>query len=197
LTIDRAATANLRWDRGYYQPTRLLPLRKMLRVISTAPRTDGALVDFGCGKGRVLLVASEFGFERVRGVELAHELCEIARENCAAYKAKTGITTDFKVVESDATRYAVKEDETLFFLFNPFGRKVLSTVLDNIALSLREHPRRALIAYCNPRWKQSIEQRTDFFLVQELNFWRHRFAIFANRLHDPSQVPEFLPVQSQ
>src|SRR5687768_7586014 len=40
-----------------------------------------AFVDVGCGKGRPLLVASEFAFQRIVGVELAPHLAKIARAN--------------------------------------------------------------------------------------------------------------------
>lgn len=64
-----------------YEPTRLRLVRRVLSALNPSP--NGAFVDIGCGKGRVLLLAAEFGFRRVTGVEFAKELCEIARDNIA------------------------------------------------------------------------------------------------------------------
>lgn len=65
-------------DRGvHYEPTKVIPLRKLFRKISPILPQGPVLLDFGCGKGRPQLVASEFGFKAARGVEFAKELCEV------------------------------------------------------------------------------------------------------------------------
>jgi hypothetical protein len=56
-----------------YQPTRLRFVRQVLSALR--PPQEGAFVDFGCGKGRVLLLAADYGYRRVTGVEFAKELC--------------------------------------------------------------------------------------------------------------------------
>src|SRR5439155_18999595 len=62
LTI---ASANR--EAGYrYDPARVLPLRRALSALRPLFNPDSILVDIGSGKGRVLLVASEFGFRSVR-----------------------------------------------------------------------------------------------------------------------------------
>ena len=62
-------------NRGYpYKATRVLPLRKLFCIIKGMIPVDSIFVDFGCGKGRALLIASEYNFKSVRGVEFAHEL---------------------------------------------------------------------------------------------------------------------------
>jgi hypothetical protein len=47
---------------------------------------DFVFVDFGSGKGRALLLASEFPFRRVIGFEFAPELHAIATENLRKYR---------------------------------------------------------------------------------------------------------------
>lgn len=55
------------------------------RAIASLPELDGySFVDLGCGKGRPLLVASEFPFRHVVGVELSPDLCDIARKNATS-----------------------------------------------------------------------------------------------------------------
>ena len=48
-------------------------------------------VDLGSGKGRTLLIASEY-FKRVKGIEFSEKLCEIAKRNIMIYRKKKGTT---------------------------------------------------------------------------------------------------------
>lgn len=165
-----------------YKPTRVVPLRKLFHAIqSLDPVVDRVLVDFGCGKGRVLLVAAEFGFRAVRGVEFAQELCAIAQSNCAAYQAKTGSKTEFQIVAADVVNYAIHTDENIFFFFNPFDEEILHRVLHQISASLLAKPRKILIIYHNPVKRQTIEAWDNLIRVQELNFWGYDFVVYANR----------------
>jgi tRNA1(Val) A37 N6-methylase TrmN6 len=63
------------------------------------------IVDIGSGKGRVLLMASEFGFKEARGVEFSLNLCEIAKKNIENYTAKKKTNTIFNVYNADARFY--------------------------------------------------------------------------------------------
>lgn len=168
-------------ERGnYYQPSRYLLLKKLFGIIEPLIPSDAALVDFGCGKGRVLLVASQFGFQEVRGVEFAQELCEIATNNCAVYKAKTGVKSHFQIVESDAENYDVRKNDNVFFMFNPFDHTILGKVLDNIVRSLRKRDRKILIIYHNPAYNRIIEKHDYFEKLREFNFWGNIFIIYSN-----------------
>jgi len=167
-------------ERGaIYQATRIIPLKKIFNSIKRMIPPNGVFVDFGCGKGRVLLIASQFGFKKVRGVEFAHELCEIAKNNCAVYKRKTKVRTEFQIIESDVVDYVIKNDENVFFMFNPFDEAVLSEVLNNIATSLTIQPRRILIIYYNPKYGNYIEQQDNFVKSGELLFWGYNFAVYS------------------
>lgn len=68
-----------------YQPTSLPAFRALLRAVDL-PR-DCRFVDYGCGKGRVLLMAAEVGFLRVVGIEAAPGLCDICRANIGRFEA--------------------------------------------------------------------------------------------------------------
>jgi len=163
-----------------YQPTRVLPVRKLLQSIKPMIPDHGTFVDIGCGKGRILLIASEFGFATVRGIEFAHELCEIARNNCAVYRGKTGVVTEFQIIESDVVDYTVNDDENVFFMFNPFDDVVMNKVLNNIATSLEIQPRKIWIIYHNPECGNTIEKHDSFVKSREFVFWDYSFAVYSN-----------------
>jgi SAM-dependent methyltransferase len=142
---------------------------------------DGVFVDLGCGKGRVLLIASQFCFREVRGVEFAQELCEIAKDNCAVYKSKTGVGTEFRIIESDVVDYIIKTNEIVFYMFNPFDDKVLTVVLNNIARSLKIKPRKILTIYFNPLGGNFIEQHHNFIKWGEVDCYGYNFTVYTNR----------------
>jgi SAM-dependent methyltransferase len=149
-----------------YQPTRLRLVRRVLSTLNPSP--NSAFVDFGCGKGRVLLLAAEYGFRRVTGVEFAQELCDIARDNIARYQRKTGIQADIRIVEGDAAEYRIQDDEDVFFLFNPFSAALMERVVKNIAQSLATRGRQGAIIYNNPLCADTIEQQ-GFSRVLDFN----------------------------
>lgn len=179
---DLAITSGNKERGNRYQASRVVPLRKLFPRLKPLISSDAVLVDFGCGKGRVLVVASEFGFREVRGVEFAPELCAIARKNCAAYKRATGVATEFQVSESDVVDYRINSDESVFFMYNPFDGFIVSKVLNNIATSLAVNSRKIIIVYYEPRFSDAIEQKASFSKLFDLNFRGYPFSVYAN--HD-------------
>ena len=55
-----------------YQPVRLGAFAEFMRVLPIR-HEEFTFIDVGCGKGRALLLASEFPFRRIVGVELSPE----------------------------------------------------------------------------------------------------------------------------
>ena len=117
-------------ERGVrYQPTRVLTTKKLFRAIQPMMPENPTLVDYGCGKGRGLLVASAFGFREYAVSSSPMSYGEIATKNCARYKAKAGVKTEFRIAEEqEAAGHAVSADEKIFFLYNPFDVSVLNKV---------------------------------------------------------------------
>jgi len=178
LTIDSDSK-----ERGYsYAPSKATPLKKFFNTIKSQIPADSVFLDLGCGKGKALLVASEFSFKELRGVEFAKELCEIARNNIAAYKTKTGVSCQFQIIESDVINYVINTDENVFFMFNPFDEIILNKVLHNIESSLLIYPRKILIIYYYPINKHVIESSNIFVKSQDLSFGEHNFIVYSNRL---------------
>src|SRR5688572_3166400 len=62
-----------------YEPSPWLALKRVLPKNEVGP--DDVFIDFGCGKGRVVLQAAMYPFRKVIGVELSTELCDVARRN--------------------------------------------------------------------------------------------------------------------
>jgi hypothetical protein len=148
LTIESPHT-DFGEDEMVYTATSVLQLRGML---SSLPEdlTGFVLVDFGSGKGRCLLVASDYPFREIVGVEFAAELHAVAQENINHYRGSRQQCFDISSVHSDATQFQIPDDPCVLYFYNPFEASVMKKVLQNIETSHRENPRKIYIIYCNP-----------------------------------------------
>jgi SAM-dependent methyltransferase len=106
------------------------------------PITSYTFLDIGAGKGRGLLVASEYRFRRVVGIELNPALAAIARQNVAQWNAAhdadptTEPIAPIEVIEQDALDFEFPDAPTLLFLFHPFEEPVLRKLLRHIETQL-------------------------------------------------------------
>jgi SAM-dependent methyltransferase len=139
-----------------YEPMRLRVFQRAIAALQ--PPTSGTFVDIGCGKGRQLLLAAKYGFQRVTGIEFAEELCVIARDNAQRFKKATGLSCDVRIVNRDATEYEIQNDEDVFLVNNPFGEALVDKLMANIARSLKKKERPLFIIYNNPRFRATIER---------------------------------------
>ena len=146
----------------------------------------GVFVDFGCGKGRVILLATTYPFERIVGVEFSQRMCETARSNVARYNPSASDRVE--ILNEDASLYELRDDETVFFLFNPFEEAVMSKVLENIYRSLRRRNRPVLLIYSNPRCRSLIESGGIFLKVAEHRFPRTTAFVYTNAGTDRSAI---------
>jgi SAM-dependent methyltransferase len=159
-----------------YTAARVQGVRKCLRALD--PPTTGGFVDLGCGKGRALLLAAEFGFSNVVGVEFCEPLCRIARENYERYRAKTGVLAEVRVVHADVAQYEIEDDQTVFFMFNPFGAPVLAEVVNRIEASWRREPRALWLIYNRPVHQDEVTRSGFLRVSREYRFWATSYAIY-------------------
>jgi len=109
-----------------------------------------AFMDIGCGKGRPLVVASEFPFRRIVGVELSSMLAAIGRANAAAVTTRHPDRTPIEVDVGDATAVDAPADRVVYFLYHPFGRGLIEAFLRNVERHLDGPVEHAFIVYYNP-----------------------------------------------
>jgi SAM-dependent methyltransferase len=115
------------------------------------------LIDYGCGKGRALFVAEQFGFTHLIGVDIAKELIDDANENKAIYKKKN-LESNINFLFEDATKYKIPDNTCVFYFFNPFGEEIMQQVINNIKASVKLNPRKIYCIYLNPKYKAVFEK---------------------------------------
>ena len=108
-------------------------------------------LDVGAGKGRAMLLASQYPFLRVEGVELNTKLVATAARNVALWRAdeQAEALSPLVLHQGDATRHPLPPEPTLAYLFHPFEAKLLRRFLRHVERSLKAHPRPFYLVYVN------------------------------------------------
>ncbi len=149
-----------------YWPVRESSFREMISAIDL-PLNEVTFVDVGCGKGRGLLLALNWPFRAIVGVEFSPELCSAAEQNL--YLVGGG---DGDVACQDATEFEFPLTDLLLFLFDPFGPQVLVPFVERLVDSLRRHPRRCVIAYYLPMHQKIFEDWGFTVIAENPRSWR-------------------------
>jgi SAM-dependent methyltransferase len=136
-----------------YQPTEAGLFHKTMAAL---PAQKGfefrtfTFIDLGSGKGRTLLMASDYSFRRIVGVELLPALHRAALENLGKYRSESQKCFAIEAIRQDATEFMFPPEPMVVFLFNPFPEAGLRRVIENLEKSLRERPRKVYVLYHNP-----------------------------------------------
>jgi len=118
-----------------YQPTSYEALN---RVFEKYPfNEEDQFIDFGCGLGRVLFCAEKFGCNDVIGVEVNEVIYSELLDNIEKYEGKSKIRAYLCAAE----KFHIESKANKFFFFNPFYKRHLVTVVNNIRKSLIAYPR--------------------------------------------------------
>lgn len=131
-----------------YGASKAQPFLTLLRKLQL--KKSYSFVDIGCGKGRALLVAAQYGFANITGVEYSGPLCQIARTNIHKFYQRTECMSKFEVIACDAADYEFRDEDQVFYLYNPFDAVLLAAVIENIRLSLTRKPRSMCLIYNTP-----------------------------------------------
>jgi hypothetical protein len=109
------------------------------------------LIDYGSGKGRAILLAKEFPFKKIIGLEFSEELHRIAQHNILRYHSDTSKCNDVELICMDAVDYILPKDCLVCYFCNPFDAMIMAQVLSNIQKSFMQNPREIYIVYYNPK----------------------------------------------
>jgi len=118
-------------------------------IMKSLPRDlqNHTFIDIGSGKSRTLLLASQYPFAEIIGVEFARELVDIARTNIERFRDPSRKCRALSVVEADAAAYDFPEMPLVVYFYNPFAKAVFDIVLKNLVSSLERCPRDCFIVY--------------------------------------------------
>jgi hypothetical protein len=162
-----------------YQPTDSVLFHEMIGVLSAQVGIGFrkfTFIDLGSGKGRTLLMASDYPFRRIVGVELLPTLHEAAVENLRKYRSESQKCFASESICGDATEFAFPAEPIILFLFNPLPEAGLRRVFENLRQSLSEHSREVYVLYHNPLLEHVLGQNPGWKKI----CGTHRYAIYAS-----------------
>jgi SAM-dependent methyltransferase len=161
-----------------YQPTEPALFHEMLdalRELTNLHFADFTFLDLGSGKGRTLLMASDYPFRRILGVELLPALDRIAQENLRQYKNESQQCFTLESICADATQFPLPAGPLVIYLFNPFPEAGLRCMMANLEESLRDNPRPACLLYHNPLLEPVLTASTRIRKIGGT----HQYSIFV------------------
>jgi hypothetical protein len=120
-------------------------------------------VDHGAGKGRALLLASQFPFHAIGGIEFAEELHDDATMNIAQFPRSRMKCRNVECVLDDASQVGPPDGESVHYFFNPFAPEVFAEVLNNLVVSYRKKPRRLYLILVDPPEVTDMIDRSGVF----------------------------------
>ncbi len=179
----------------FYVPTTASVIYKILRSLPLQPNKF-TFIDMGSGKGRALLIASEFPFTKIVGIELSQQLHDIAEENVKRYRPASQQCDAFELHCMDALEYAYEEEPFVLFLFDPFGREILQKIIANLEASLKERPRKAYVVYVYPQYEDLFQNSSVLRRVIETRpSWQpwNQYVVYAasaGAARDPRTVDD-------
>jgi hypothetical protein len=141
-----------------YQPSSVEEFELLMGKLQVDHR-EFAFVDYGSGKGRVLMLAAAYPFRRILGVEFSESLDRVAHENLATLGADAA---RIETVVMDAIEFDPPPGPVVLYFFNPFGPPVLRPVMERARASLDETPRPAYVVLTGPPELAPVVDETGF-----------------------------------
>ena len=161
----RSGERNDRWNTAYYGIAPSVFHAAIARL--PIDFREFAFIDIGSGKGRAVMLATQYPFAEISGVELAPELHAIAEANLRIFLGARDIQPRVQLECMDAVKFALPERPLVLFFYHPFCRPVLKRVLRNLGVSLRARPRPAYVIYINPELRELLDHASFLEKISE------------------------------
>jgi SAM-dependent methyltransferase len=144
------------------------------------PLDEYTFVDLGAGMGRAALLASEYPFRAVVGVELNPVLARIARKNAALWRSAGRPLAPMRWVCGDVVDFEFPAGPCVAFLFNPFGAPVLRRLLERLARTFEDREGQLDILYANNEQEKVLERQVGFVRLFQGQVRRSRADAIAD-----------------
>ena len=138
---------------------------------------DFIFIDLGSGKGRALLMASDWPFQRIIGAEFIPELNAIAEQNIAEYSSETQKCKNLESHCLDAREFEFPSGPVVLYLFNPFPEPVFAQVIRKLKQSCEQDPRPVLVAYRYREYEHLLQEGDWLENIAEAPQW----VIYSSR----------------
>jgi SAM-dependent methyltransferase len=155
----RAQISGHKMDKYAVQYQGLQPsiLRKCLNLIGVT--AEMTFIDIGCGKGRALMVAAEYPFRHIIGVELSEFILATARSNFKILVKRNARYGDVALVHGDASHPPLDRGVNVLSFFNSFTGAPVHILIEHMRHHLQTFPESQIWLICyNPVSYQSFDE---------------------------------------
>lgn len=139
---------------------------------------DYTLVDIGCGKGRVLMMATEYAFREIVGVELDPGLARVARKNLSRLGRRRWLglpgpiirtrgNPSVRIIEGDALTVPLPDGPVALFYFNSFEQEMMEMWLARLGEIARERTHPLDLIYIHPEFDALVRQVPGMRVIAE------------------------------
>lgn len=153
------ASANFRYAERY-QPSDSELVKHAIESLAIVP-SGFSFIDFGSGKGRVVLLAACYPFKAVIGIEFSRELHEIALSNVSRVPQRMKAAREISLLCCDAMEFEVPMSDLVCYFYNPFGPEVLAPIAQCLARH-RAKGYRVIVIYLHPEHRHVFETAGGF-----------------------------------
>jgi len=140
-----------------YQAAQQDIVDEILAAIPDGPE-GFTFIDYGSGKGRVLLMAALHPFRSVIGIEIAEEMHRIAEANIAHFATVAPVACkDISSLCRDARAFDPPETPLIAYFYNPCHGEILRPMVETIERSHAARPRPIWAVYIEPLYPEAFE----------------------------------------
>lgn len=162
---------NNRYNDDYfrYEPTSYCGLICAFDEMDAVMSRYDRLVDFGCGKGRVLFYVNQRFRCEVCGIEVDEALYENALDNRAYYNTRFRDSLErIELIHGKAEEYKIKREDNIFYFFNPFEINIFEQVMNNVMENVKAYPRRIFVMMYYPKEEYRTYMRYNGFKIYKI-----------------------------
>lgn len=139
-------------------PSRQMGMYDVLRHITSQGRK---LLDIGSGKGGAMVIANQFDFDKVEGIEISPGLCDIAMKNLDI------LGYDGRIINQSAINFDGYGEYDVLYMYDPFRGDVFRKVMDRIEECIGNKP--VVLIYANPYYHKDVVKNGIFRLEACVN----------------------------
>ena len=164
-----------------YVPMREVVLRHMLSYLSSSLDVkEFSFIDLGCGKGRAILIALEYPFIEILGVEASPKHCKVAQSNIKQFlKVSNQVKCrNIQVRCEDASKTKFLNTGLIIYMYHPFGGELFRSVIDLIhTFYKKSNNNRVLLGYLGPIEEcRQLEEHEGFIKLYEYQVLAYEYC---------------------
>jgi hypothetical protein len=174
------AQQDLERGNGLYRPVSEELFQEAMSLLNIDP-SEFNFIDYGSGKGKVLLMASHLPFRKIIGIEFSPVLHEAAVANLRTFHSTDRRCREINTMCGDAIEYCPPAGSLVCFFFNPFSPEVWVKVLEKLQSSWEAEPRPLYVVYTNQRTVEELGAVLSDCDFLEPHVLRQRVLVYRTR----------------